>query len=370
MCNSRSIRIVAFDHVRGMAVMGMIISHVVLMFGSHAAHKTFIGHFMYDFCGTVPAAPVFMMLMGVFFSYPHDKPMLTKVARGAKIFLLGILLNIARFVIPMTLAGIFFPETANMVKSELHLDAGETYWRLFYNLDILEFAGLAFAIMALLQGFVKKSLTWIILSIVVVFAAPYLWGIGQNWGIYYNFVQPLWCNKFLPDAGDTSFPVFPWLVYPIAGLLIGKLLAAGTDRQIIFKKMLFSGVALLAIGAGIVIVKTIEEFGDYWRMYPGGTFMVLGFALIWTCMFMWFEQKDFFQKFLSRLNFWSVNITLAYCVQWILFGFSGLFLGHKQIDNSWALLALSPVFIMVSYFVTVLMLRWTGFIRYFRWFTK
>lgn len=61
-----SSRIVAFDHVRGLAVIFMIISHVAVVLGSGVANKTVIGHIMDDVCGTAPAAPVFMMLMGVF----------------------------------------------------------------------------------------------------------------------------------------------------------------------------------------------------------------------------------------------------------------------------------------------------------------
>lgn len=371
MDDNRPSRIVAFDHVRGIAVICMIISHVTLMFGTDIANGTIVGRFMNDWCGRAPAAPVFMMLMGVFFSYPRDKPMFTKVLRGAKIFLLGILLNIARFVIPMSIASIFLSDLASGARVQLNLSVGEAFWRMFYNMDILEFAGVAFVILALLQRFIKRSFIWVIVGAVVVFVAPYLWGTGEDWGIYYNLVQPLWGDSFSPNVpGDTSFPVFPWLVYPIAGILIGKALSSGMEQHALFKRMLFSGIGLLAFGAVIVIIKTSEQFGDYWRMFPGGTSMVLGFALVWTAFFMWLERAGLFQKALSTLNFWSVNITLAYCVQWVLLGFATLALGYKLIDNEWFLLALAPVFIVVSYFITVILLRRDGFMRSFRWFTK
>ncbi|HNV71883.1 MAG TPA: heparan-alpha-glucosaminide N-acetyltransferase domain-containing protein, partial [Candidatus Ozemobacteraceae bacterium] len=75
-------RIAAFDHVRAIAVLAMIVSHVTVMFGTANACMTPIGRFMNEFCGTAPAAPVFMILMGIFFIYPHDKSFSQKMARG------------------------------------------------------------------------------------------------------------------------------------------------------------------------------------------------------------------------------------------------------------------------------------------------
>lgn len=78
----------------------MIISHVALMFGSNEAGATPVGRFMNDFCGTAPAAPVFMLLMGVFFIFPKDKPAFVKIIRGLKLFSLDLVLNVVRMVIP------------------------------------------------------------------------------------------------------------------------------------------------------------------------------------------------------------------------------------------------------------------------------
>lgn len=364
-------RIMAFDHVRGIAVICMIISHVIVEFGSHASEKTIMGHIMDGFFGTAPAAPVFMLLMGIFFSYPREKPTLTKIGRGAKIFLLGILLNIARGVIPITIAAIFFKDVLQNVMDVLHMTRGQIYWRFFYNLDILEFAGLAFMILAILQMVIKRSAGWIITATVVLFVAPYLWGIGESWGMFYSFVQPLWGNALSSSIpSDTLFPVFPWLVYPIAGLLIGKGLSAGIDTHSMYKRMLTYGALLFSAGAGFVLINPAKELGDYYRMYPAGTAMTLGFALLWTCLFMWFSQRGIFQGPLGKLVFWSENITIIYCVQWVLFGFSILIFGFKDIDDPWFLVGLSPVYIFLSYLVSRWIIGCGGFMRAFKWFAE
>lgn len=136
--------------------------------------------------------------------------MVTKIARGAKIFLLGILLNIARFMIPIGIALAFFPTFAESTGSTLHMSSRQLLWRTFYSMDILEFAGIAFIMLAIMQRLVKKTYTWIILGASVVFVAPFLWGIGEGWGMYYSFVQPFWGTRSLRVfLRIRRFPYFP-----------------------------------------------------------------------------------------------------------------------------------------------------------------
>lgn len=371
MKGAASPRIAAFDHVRGLAVICMIISHVAVVFGSGAANATAIGHIMNDGFGTAPAAPVFMMLMGLFFLYPRDKPMKVKMLRGAKIFLLGILLNVVRFVIPLLIAVGFVPGVAEDVRAALGMDTQQLLWRMFYNMDILEFAGVAYVLLAAMQRIVTTTSGWVLAGAAVVFAAPFLWGTGEGWGPFYYLLQPLWGNTFVSHVpGDTSFPAFPWLIYPIVGIVMGKSLSSGMDPRLLLRRMLLSGAALLAAGAVIVAITTTEQFGDYYRMFPGGTCLVLGFALVWIAFFMWLAQVGRFQGVLSRLLFWSENITLVYCVQWVLFGFGMLALGFRRIDSPLALLALTPVFILLSYVVSLPLIRSERFSRAFGWFTR
>ena len=89
MNSTEDLRVAAFDHVRGLAVIFMIVSHVALMFGSAEAAATSIGRFMNDFCGTAPAAPVFMLLMGIFMIFPGEKRAELLFCRGLKLFVLG-----------------------------------------------------------------------------------------------------------------------------------------------------------------------------------------------------------------------------------------------------------------------------------------
>ncbi|MFZ2959017.1 MAG: acyltransferase family protein [Candidatus Ozemobacteraceae bacterium] len=364
-------RIPAFDQVRAIAVICMIISHVALMFGSNEASATLIGRFMNDFCGTAPAAPVFMLLMGIFFIFPKDKPVSVKIIRGMKLFALGLLLNIVRMVIPFFILSIYAPTELEKMGAMLQVSRGEIFWRVFYNMDILGFAGVAFILLALLQIFIKKTSQWVMVGAVVVFSSPYLWGTGEKLGSVFYFFQPLWGRAFVENVPtDTAFPAFPWLIYPLMGLIIGRFLFAGVKEPEIFKGMFQAGLSLAVVGAVIVAIGGMKQFGDYYRMYAGGTFLVMSFALLWTTLFMWMTRNDLFQAALSKLTFWSENITLIYCVQWFLFGFSILLFYFRKIDDPRILVALTPLFLGLTYLLSKGLLLSTRFMNCFRWFSR
>ncbi len=365
-----SSRIAAFDHVRGLAAIFMIISHIILVFGNDEALKSPVGRFINDCLGTAPAAPVFMMLMGVFFAFPRERKSFKMMGRGIRIYLLGIVLNMIRFIIPLTLAILIFPDiTRDTLRNGLNMSVSQAYMELSLSLDILQFAGLAFILLAIIQKYVHNTYLWALIGVIVVFVSPYLWGTGQNCGFFYNFVQPLWGNALSPIIPhDTAFPVFPWLIYPITGVIIGKSMAEGRDANWLFRRMLPVGVVLLLGGGVYVAYSSAEALGDYYRMYPGGTSMVLGFAIVWVCLFMWFSRLGILQNVLNKLVFWSENITLTYCVSWVLLCLSIFVFGFRSINNPWIAVALISVYVILTYVVCRLLMSTGWFMRGFRWF--
>ncbi len=364
-------RVSSFDNVRALAVICMIISHVSLMLGSADACATPVGRFMNDFCGTAPAAPVFMLLMGIFFVFPHDRSLSVKVFRGLKLFLLGIMLNFLRMVIPFYILSINAPEMFDGMVTALQVGRDVVFWRILYNVDILGFAGVAYIILALLQHLLTRSWQWISVGAVMIFAAPYLWGAGESLGIAFYPLQPLWGRAFVMGAPtDTAFPVFPWLVFPIMGLLIGRLLKSDVPESEIAAGMTRFGLLFAILGAAFVSVYGTGQFGDYYRMYAGGTFLVMSFALLWTAMFMRLTLKGYMGWASSVLTFWSENLTLIYCVQWFWFGFSILLPYFRRVDSPIVLMAVTPVFFLLTWGFTRLLLFSPRFIGIFRWFTR
>lgn len=371
MNSGNNLRVAAFDHVRGLAVIFMIISHVALMFGSGEAAVTPVGRFMNDFCGTAPAAPVFMLLMGIFMIFPSEKGGGQLFCRGLKLFGLGLLLNVIRMVIPFFLLSIFVPEEFERMCTMLQVSRAEVYWRIFYNVDILGFAGVACMIIAVLSLILKKGWQWVLSGIVTIIAAPYLWGRGEDLGVFFYLLQPLWGRQFVEGVPtDTAFPAFPWLIFPIFGLIIGRFLKDGRKEAQLAALLVRISLLTGAVGALLVWKYGMGQFGDYYRMYAGGTFLVLTFAALWTALFIWLSRFERLRAIFDHLVFWSRHITLIYFVQWFIFGFSVLLLYFRRVDNPLILIALTPLSLWLTWLLTRLCLASSALMRFFCWFTR
>lgn len=369
--NNLSERMPYFDHVRGLTVIFMIICHTVIMYGAQNVLESPLGIFGEYIVGTWPGAPVFMIIMGVFFVYSGQKPLAVKIVRGLKLYLLGLVLNIIRYVLPYLIATEVNPDAfANIKLLTVQKDYSDL-WQLFYNLDILTFAGIAFMLLAALDSIFKRDWQWILLGGVIIFISPHLWGTGRDWGFSYLFFQPFWGDALIADIpGDTSFPIFPWLIYPIVGILIGKAYQRGDGFSLILKRMLFTACVLAIIGTTIMLTSSMSQLGDFYRMYPGATMLCIGFDLAWIALFMLLTRHKLFQSTLDKLNFWSKNITLIYVVQWVLIGFGMIIFGFRQQTNVWFVLVLIPAFFILSYFSTRYLLNSPRFMKAFGWFTR
>ncbi|MDD3954224.1 MAG: heparan-alpha-glucosaminide N-acetyltransferase domain-containing protein [Lentisphaeria bacterium] len=360
-----------FDHVRGILVALMIMCHTVIVYGTDRVLESPLGVFLAKIMGTWPGAPVFMILMGIFFVYPKAKPAQVRIARGVKLFLLGLVLNCLRLVFPYLMAKLVNPDAFLNIHYLTPNSDFPVLWQLFYLMDILTFAGLAFILLALFELVFKKDWHLVVLGLLVALIAPALWGTGRDWGVFYPLVQPFWGNALIPGLeSDTSFPVFPWLVYPIVGILIGRAIVRGDAYGTVLKKMLFAALVLGAAGGLFVFLSKTNQFGDFYRMYPGGTFLCVAIGLLWIGQFMLFTKLGVFQKILDYLIFWSKNITLIYLVQWVLIGFGIVFLGYRQQNNPWLVAALIPVFCVLSYFATKTLLGSSRFMSVLTWFTR
>ncbi|HNV68847.1 MAG TPA: hypothetical protein PKO06_04055, partial [Candidatus Ozemobacteraceae bacterium] len=212
---------------------------------------------------------------------------------------------------------------------------------------------------------------WVGIGLLVAVVAPWFWGAAEGLGRWFYLVQPLWGRALVENVPtDTAFPAFPWLVYPLTGLIIGLSMRSGTTENQLRPGMTAAGSVLLVSGLIIVQIWGQTQYGDYYRMPVGGTFVYLGFALLWISSFLWLSKYGLGQKPLSALSFWSEHITLVYCVQWFLFGFSVLFLRFRTVDSLLVLVALIPVFLGLTWAISRLLLRSARFMHVFRWFSR
>ena len=324
-------RIKYLDIAKGFAILFMFTQHCMLVFEYDAGNSENLLSLVFTLLGTAPAAPVFMIIMGVFMMN-SKAPAGSQVLRGLKLFGLGYLLNILR--LPLS-----FPDGAEGRGFLL-----ETFSNLMTLNDILQLAGLSMIIGALLKSFLRRRFLPPVLFTAVFIISPFLWGLFPDNPV----LLILWGTN-----ENTAFPLFPWIVYPLLGMYLSPYLLSQAQKvDSVLKRAALTGIGLAAAGAVLVLLE-IFPLGDYSRSGLGIHLLITGFVLIWMKLCRIIELKSRADGgFLRFMTFLSVNITMIYFIQWILFSWLMLPFGANALNAYAAAVLGAAVFA-----VTVLLAR-------------
>jgi len=168
-------RIEYIDFVRGLAILFMILQHAMIFYAVDGGESSLLAGIVL-LLGTAPAAPVFMIIMGIFFMKVRNKGVLYGLSRGIKLFVLGYVLNFFRFFIPLTIGastGLSFP---NPIRAD----------PLLYSVDILQMAGMSMIIMTLIKNFLPLNYFWVVIVILIACISPLTWGLAKS------YLENLW----------------------------------------------------------------------------------------------------------------------------------------------------------------------------------
>lgn len=310
---TKQTRNTTFDIARGFAVLFMIMTHVVSTFSHPTLENSWFVKTT-DFLGGPPAAPVFVLLMGVFFVMNQRDILHKNILRGSKLFILGIILSYFR------------DEFLYLFSGQLKLNT--TFW----EVDILQFAGLAYILMSVIYHYFKKPIVWLILSFVILVVSPLLWGITSKHAIFNWLFHLLWGTDEL-----TYFPIFAWLFYPLIGMVLGVIIKNTHNSSSVIKHLLKPGLICLVLGSIISLSNMTFHIGDYFRSGPGAVIWILGFVFIW----LWLLQKLAMNKLTLLIAGWGKRTTAIYIIHWLLISWSTLILGYEAYGH------LAVVFIMI-----------------------
>lgn len=307
-------RVEYLDTLRGLAIFFMIMQHAFLVHEIGAGDSNNIISVIFVALGTWPAAPVFMVVLGIFLMR-SKKPSKVLMLRGLKLLALGYLLNFVRFTIPLLIAN------------------DNNAFILIFEIDILQLAGLSFILLAGLRKIAQNKLLFPIIMILIAFVSPYIWND-------FNYLT----DPFIGSSELVSFPVFPWIIYPMLGMYLSNTLISLNKQRII--KLLLASFSLALIGVLTIGQHTIFD-------YPQHTFdmhfLVIAFVLVYFLIIYWLTNKFGYPKILSL---WSENITQIYILQWIIFGYSILFLNANQFGPIGAMIIGLIVVIIVHLLVS------------------
>lgn len=323
-------RQLALDLARGLAVLFMILVHVQEMFALPAVAESWLGTAV-EFLGGPPAAPVFMFLLGTGIVYSRRATELLLLKRGVLILLAGYLLNLLRSTLPLLLQG------------KLEQD-GEYYTEAvtsFFEIDILQFAGLALIAFALLRA-CRRGWTALLgdtpraavadAATVAAFAAvcalPNMF-IGR---IPVDGLLPQALTGLLWGSSEHSyFPFLTWFAYPAAGYLFGLLLIR-CQRPDMFYGMLLclAAAALLQFVLTDIPAILLPQTGDDYDYYHHNAVMNVAYTLFVLC---WLALLYFVARLplaFTTLRRWSANVAEIYFIHWVLLGWMGVVLDYEN----------------------------------------
>ncbi len=309
---SNSKRQVEVDIVRGLAVFFMILVHVSGEFLNESANDTLFSKVI-DFMGCVPAAPVFMFIMGVGIVYSKKQTPFILLKRGALILLSGYILNFSRGLLPFFIGSKlgFYP-----------FDSASTPWYTYLIVvDILQFAGFAMIFMSALKAIKLKEVYYPILAVAIGIASPYVWGIKTG-----NLVADAFISIIFGGNNTTYHPFFSWIFYPLMGAFFGWLLIRVKNKNKFYLASMVVSIPITFIGLAYYYLHSGMDLGivtgNVYNYFHHGIISNIIFcsSVIWWIA-IWHFASGFIPKFIkNRITFWSKSVTEIYFIHWIIIG--------------------------------------------------
>ncbi len=333
-------RIQYLDIARGFAIFGMFTQHSMIMHEISAGEGESLLANLFFYLGTAPSAPVFMLIMGAFLMRSNASIGPT-VWRGIKLLILGLILNLLRFTLPLLIA------LAD--NNSLNVTEGETPLELLFYVDIFQLAGLSLIFCAFLKKIAEKKFVVPFLILTILLVSPFLWG---------KFFSNPFSALFWGDAKNVSFPFFPWVIYPLLGMYLSRYLIGAKTLKRNLKKMGRYGFILGFLGLSMVILSILGLFmfdffspnGDYERSGAGIHLLIIGFVFLWFNACYWIEQKFGVENpIIKVLIYWSRNVTAIYFIQWVLFGWSTLIFDLNK-HNAFVSAIIGLIVLLITHF--------------------
>jgi uncharacterized membrane protein len=340
-------RLLSIDLARGLAVFFMIAVHTLEVFASQEVKNSVFGQII-EFLGGPPAAPVFMTLMGFSFIYSRKSELKPRLLRGFKIFLSGYILNILRGVIPFTLS------------TQLEMDIAKTFpleklnaYTILTTVDILQFAGVALIIMALIQEFKINKYVILFSAFLISMLSPFLCGFNINIPVIDQIFELFWGDQpigFSFIDNKIAFPIFPWLSFPLLGMFLGDTIKNTNNQNRTFKHFGIGGIVVLLIGIAISYNNIEYHFNDYYHSRQGAMLFMCGFVVFWIYITKIAIDKLPMNKLFELLFKWSNGVTNIYFIQWIIIIWSIGFLGINK-SSFTTIIILILTFTFLSHFI-------------------
>jgi uncharacterized membrane protein len=328
-------RIQTPDLLRGSAVILMIQVHIMELFASQELYDGFAGELSL-LLGGVPAAPVFMIVMGYFLAFGQKEPV-NMMIRGVKLFMAGVVLNIGL--------------NAHLIYRVLNDGWQVNIWHYIFGVDILHLAGLSMILIAFLNLLCKRNfLPYMIAALVVAFSSSFIPAYANESG------TGTYLMAFVHSKSEWSyFPLIPWLAYPLTGYSF-KLFEEKYLREALTLNIRVSLTAVLSVfliftvNYAVGISHRLDVYYHHDAVFYSWS---LAFVVFWAFLFS-FTEKAVGNTVVSRYVKWlGVNVTSVFIFQWLIIGNIATAVYKTQGST-----ALVLWFIGITVFTSTLTLSW------------
>lgn len=292
-------RIKEIDIARGFTVFIMPGVHVVLLYGNAIAQASWLGK-VFGFLAEGPGAPLFMLLMGMSFSFSKRNSVTLSLKRAGGLLIAAYVLNFLKFALLHLLQVL----PAGFIQAYGISSGIKGVWQLLLTGDILQFAAIALVLLGLINTTKRRYAIALACAVFVTAISPVSTGIRPN----YLF------DLFTAEHGLVFFPVFPWLVYPLTGLSVMYLV----QKKNGFLYCFYAGTVLLCISIILSKMYNTSLRDHFYRSGPAATIYHLGIVLLWLWL-CHIAVRIIEPSLVCKLFYWlSKNILSIYIIQWVV----------------------------------------------------
>ena len=312
------------DVAKVLAILYMVVIHVYEEMGAVPwwTPPDSLFRIVMEFLGGPLAAPVFMFAMGVGMVYTKCRNPRAFAKRGLRLLVASYLLNVVRMTVPFYLARL----------------AGDSWggWTVVDTIglvDILQFAGMAFLLMALLEKC----------------------RVGRGWIV---------AVRLFHTNSTVCFPLTLWFVYPAFGVLFGEYLLDVRD-----KKKMYGRIAMVSAAVFVALCAGMRHMG--WDLrnnfaLAGDVYYVQHFpTTVWTLSIIGLQLFLCHRLALvlgERLLAWTEwvarRLNTIYLIQWIIIPYGMLLLAVAGVPGVPA-----PAIVPVGFLVAALSVVCARFVR-------
>ena len=330
-------RVRAFDLAAGLAVFFMILVHILWHWGAQPTWTTPVG-LVISFAAGPTAAPVFVFLMGGSVGAAERTPFSTMAVRGLWLVFLGYVLNFLRGVIPASLGLASGVITADQV-------APYTLWWLGTTVDLHHMVGFSLVAIAALRTKVEPGWMWVVLAGLLIVIAPTARTFAAGSPLLDAPLTP-----FVGSAPNVYYAVVPWLMYPLAGAVFGRIIARAADRTAVFRRGAALGGVLIAAGLGLIdLQRPGFDVYTYWRQPASFAVAIFGVILVWLALCDMVTRRSAIDRRLRIVYGWSDRVIAMYFTHWVIVGWGVGLVGFRALGLGQVLVAMAAAVVATHY---------------------